>query len=157
MKENITQLFQQLIEEGSEKDLEVLEELLKGLNKKQHTYINSILQMEYQLKDDSVEITIPLNEIVKNPLDILHGGITATVIDTAMGAIVHSILPEGSAAVTTSLNIHYIAPGVGESITCKAQIDHHGTKTMLVSADVLRSDGKKIAQASGSFFIVKKR
>lgn len=156
MKENITQLFEQLIEKGSEQDLEVLEQLLKGLHTKQHTYINSILQMEYRKVEDEIEITIPLNQLVQNPLNILHGGITATVIDTAMGAIVHSVLPDSKAAVTTSLNIHYIAPGIGESITCKAKIDHHGSKTMLVSADVFRSDGKKIAQASGSFFIVKR-
>lgn len=154
MKENIRKLYEQLMENGSERDLEVLEEILKGLNNKQLTYINSLLQMEGMMEENTIEIKIPLNALVQNPLNILHGGITATVIDTAMGAIVHSILPENLAAVTTSLNIHYIAPGIGEFITCKARIDHHGSKTMLVSADVFRSDGNKIAQASGSFFII---
>lgn len=156
MKENITKLFEQLLTNGSEEDLEALEIVLKGMNNKQHTYINSLLQMESKMEDNTFEIKIPLNTLVQNPLNILHGGITATVIDTAMGALIHSSLPEHSAAVTTSLNIHYIAPGIGDYITCKAQIEHHGSKTMLVSADVFRSDGKKVAQASGSFFILKK-
>lgn len=156
MNKNITKLFEQLLENGSEEDLQVLETVLEGLSNKQHTYINSLLQMESTMEDNTFEIKIPLNPLVQNPLNILHGGITATVIDTAMGALIHNTLPEQSAAVTTSLNIHYIAPGIGDYITCKATIDHHGSKTMLVSADVFRSDGKKVAQASGSFFILKK-
>lgn len=154
MKDNITELYQQFIANGSEKDLEVLEHILRGLNNKQYTYINSILQMEGGMEDNTFEIKIPLNALVQNPLDILHGGITATVIDTAMGALVHSLLPDHLAAVTTQLNINYIAPGIGDFITCKAKMDHHGSKTMLVSAEVFRSDGKKAAQATGSFFII---
>lgn len=157
MKEKVTDLFEQIMEKGTDEDIQVLEHILEGLHNKQLTYVNSLLHMEGALKDNTYEIKIPLNSMVNNPLNILHGGITATVIDTAMGALVHSILPEGSGAVTTSLNIHYISPGIGEYITCKARIDHHGSKTMLVSADVFRSDGQKIAQASGSFFIIKKR
>jgi uncharacterized protein (TIGR00369 family) len=157
MKEKVTDLFEQIMEKGTDEDIKVLEHILEGLHNKQLTYVNSLLHMEGELKDNTYEIKIPLNSMVNNPLNILHGGITATVIDTAMGALVHSILPEGSGAVTTSLNIHYISPGIGEYITCKARIDHHGSKTMLVSADVFRSDGQKIAQASGSFFIIKKR
>ncbi|MEQ2529245.1 PaaI family thioesterase [Bacillaceae bacterium CLA-AA-H227] len=156
MKENITQLFTEILEKGSDEDLSVLQQVLEGLNNKQHTYINSLLHMEGGLKENFFEITIPLHTLVNNPLNILHGGITATVIDTCMGAMVHNALPEGFAAVTSQLNIHYIAPGIGDSITCRARIDHHGTKTMLVSADVFRSDGQKIAQASGTFFILKK-
>jgi uncharacterized protein (TIGR00369 family) len=157
MKEKITKQFEQLIKNGTEEDLQVLEHILEGLNNKQLTYVNSLLHMESSMKDDSFEIKIPLNSLVHNPLGILHGGITATVIDTAMGALVHHLLPEGTAAVTTQLNIHYISPGIGDDIVCKAKIDHHGSKTMLVSADVYRTDGQKIAQATGSFFIIKKK
>lgn len=156
MKEKMTQLFTEIIEKGSEEDLSVLHQILEGLNNKQHTYINSLLHMNGGLKENTFEITIPLHSLVNNPLNILHGGITATVIDTCMGALVHNILPEGHAAVTSQLNIHYIAPGIGDSITCRSRIDHHGSKTMLVSADVFRSDGQKIAQASGTFFILKR-
>ena len=156
MKEKVTELFEQIMENGTDEDVKVLEHILQGLNNKQLTYVNSLLHMEGEMKDNTYEIKIPLNSMVNNPLNILHGGITATVIDTAMGALIHSILPEGSGAVTTSLNIHYISPGVGEYISCIARIDHHGSKTMLVSADVFRADGQKIAQASGSFFIIKR-
>lgn len=158
MKENLKKQFNDMIQEASDKELEVLQHLYNGLQKKEHhTYINKILQIEEQLNDHSFQITIPLTDLVKNPLDILHGGVTATIIDNAMAGIIRSVLPTGTSFVTTQLNIHYILPGIGDSVTCKARIDHQGKQTMVLSADVIRGDGKKIAQASGSFFIIGKK
>jgi uncharacterized protein (TIGR00369 family) len=112
--------------------------------------------MERILDEKTCEITIPLHQILNNNLNILHGGITATVLDTTMGSLANYLLPEGFGAVTNQLNIHYIAPGIGETIRCKAEIVHKGTKTMVISGEAYRSDGKKIAYATGTFFIISK-
>ncbi len=157
LHEKVKKLFQQIIENGTEEELHVLEHVLEGLDKKEHSYINRLLHMDYEITEEGLEIKIPLHPMVNNPLKILHGGITATVIDTAMGALVHHLLPNDKAGVTTQLTINYIAPGIGDDIICKARISHHGSKTMLVNADVLRSDGQKIAQATGSFFIIDRK
>ncbi|WP_413356119.1 PaaI family thioesterase [Robertmurraya sp. 2P01SA] len=157
MQDNLKERFQKIIENGTEEELTVLEHILEGLDDKEHSYINRLLHMNYKITEDGLEIKIPLHPMVNNPLKILHGGITATVIDTAMGALVHQTLPNDKAGVTTQLNINYIAPGIGNDITCKAKISHHGSKTLLVNADVFRSDGQKIAQATGSFFIIERK
>ena len=112
--------------------------------------------MERNFDQNSCEITIPITPIINNNLDIVHGGITATVLDTAMGVLANQLLPEGFGAVTNQLNIHYIAPGIGETLRCKADIVHKGSKTMVISGEAFRSDGKKIAYATGTFFIIKK-
>jgi uncharacterized protein (TIGR00369 family) len=70
--------------------------------------------------------------------------------------MVNKVLPKGQAAVTNQLNIHYLAPGIGSQITCKAKIVHQGSKTMVMEAEVQRDDGKKIAHATGTFFVIKK-
>lgn len=157
MKNEIMELVDKLFHDGSQRDLQALKHVLEGLNNKPFIYMDEILHMEGEVKDNTCEVTMPLNPLVNNPLDIVHGGVTATLIDAAMGRLIHTILPPELAGVTTQLNVQYIAPGIGESITCKARIDHQGGKTMLLSADVFRSDGQKIAQATGSFFIIKKR
>jgi uncharacterized protein (TIGR00369 family) len=112
--------------------------------------------MERTFDQDTCEITIPINPILNNNLNILHGGITATVLDTAMGSLANHHLPEGYGAVTNQLNIHYTAPGTGASLRCKAEILHQGSKTMVISGEAYRSDGKKIAHATGTFFIIEK-
>lgn len=160
MKEKLRQLLESCIENGSETDLKALIYLLEGvenkISQKSSTYIGNILHMERKLEQGTCEITIPLNPVLHNNINILHGGITATVLDTVMGTLANDVLPEGFGAVTNQLNIHYIAPGIGESLRFKAEIIHHGTKTVVVSGEAYRSDGKKIAHATGTFFIIEK-
>jgi len=154
------QLLDDCLQLADENDTKILENILSGvkgkLQSKNGTYIGHILQMKRNAEKDTFELTLPLSSLVNNNLDILHGGITATVLDTAMGIMVNKVLPEGQAAVTNQLNIHYLAPGIGSQIRCKARIVHQGSKTMVMEAEVERDDGKKIAHATGSFFIIKK-
>lgn len=160
MKDELRQLLETCIENGSEADLNSLAYLLNGfkqkLNQNRSTYIDGILQMDRKIDENTCEITIPIHPILNNNLDIVHGGITATVLDTTMGSLANYILPKGFGAVTNQLNIHYIAPGIGETLRCKAEIVHKGSKTMVISGEAYRSDGKKIAYATGTFFIISK-
>ncbi|MDN3014880.1 PaaI family thioesterase [Paenibacillus sp. BSR1-1] len=160
MKDELRQLLENCIETGSEEDLKALSFLMEGvqrkINRNNNIYLDGILHMEKKIDNHSCEIIIPLNSTLDNNLGIVHGGITATVIDTAMGTLANNLLPEGYGAVTNQLNIHYIAPGAGEQLRCRAEMVHQGTKTMVVSGEAYRSDGKKIAHATGTFFIIKK-
>ncbi len=160
MKDELRQLLETCIENGSEADLNSIAYLLSGLkekiNQNRSTYIDGILQMDRKFEENTCEITIPLHPILNNNLDIVHGGITATVLDTAMGSLANYYLPKGFGAVTNQLNIHYIAPGIGETLRCKAEIVHKGSKTMVISGEAYRGDGKKMAYATGTFFIISK-
>jgi len=160
MKNQIEMLFHQCLENTSNEEQIVLYQLLNGvLRKKQNshrTYISEILQMDIEVNEDECTVIIPINNLTENILHIVHGGITATTIDTAMGLLANEVVPEGYGAVTSNLTIHYIAPGVGESLKATAHIIHKGTKTLVVEGEVHRDDGKKIAHCTGSFFVVKK-
>ena len=160
MKEEIRHLLETILQNGAEEDLDVIKQLLEGVQNKikrnRRTYIDGILHMETSFAEDSCEITIPISPVINNNLNIVHGGITATVLDTTMGILANRLLPEGYGAVTNQLNIHYIAPGIGDALRCKAEVIHNGTKTMVISGEAFRSDGKKIAYATGTFFMIKK-
>lgn len=161
MTKELHDMLDDIITASDRKDLVHVTELLHGLlNQNAETenvgFIGKILQMEQKITGKTCEITIPLNPMVNNGLGIVHGGVTATLIDSAMGTLANSLLPEGYGAVTTQMNIHYIAPGIGESLRCEAFCEHQGTKTMVLTATVYRPDNKKVATASGSFFIIKK-
>ncbi|NRD78755.1 PaaI family thioesterase [Bacillus sp. BRMEA1] len=158
MKDKLRQLLEACMENGSEADLSALKFLLEGVHEKidqnKNTFIGPLLHMERKIDEDSCEITVPLHPVLHNDLQIIHGGITATLLDTAMGSIAHFHLPEGFGAVTNQLNIHYIAPGIGDAIRCRAEIIHKGTKTIVVAGEAYRSDGRKIAYATATFFII---
>ncbi|QCJ41941.1 PaaI family thioesterase [Bacillus sp. S3] len=160
MKDELRKLLEICIETGSDTDLRALASLLKGVQKKisrnRSTFIDGLLHMERSFGQGSCEITIPINPIIHNNLSIVHGGITATVLDTAMGVLANHQLPEGYGAVTNQLNIHYILPGKGDTLRCKAEIIHKGSKTLVISGEAFRDDGRKIAYATGTFFIIPK-
>lgn len=160
MKEELLKMLESCMNNGSETDLRALAYILEGIQtkitKKNHTYIDPLLQMKRKLDKNSCEITIPINPILNNSFEMVHGGVTATILDTAMGTLANYLLPEGFGAVTNQLNIHYIVPGIGDSLHCRAEIIHQGSKTVVLSGEAFRSDGKKIAYATGTFFIIQK-
>lgn len=77
----------------------------------------------------------------------LHGGATATLIDTAMAFAVGSIFGNVSNAVTADLTIHYLRPiRVGE-VMAKARIVRNGKRLLTVSADVFDAENRLAATA----------
>ncbi|WP_226665877.1 PaaI family thioesterase [Metabacillus litoralis] len=157
-KEELVNTLNEITQNANQEELDVLTLLLSGLKKKQHnekkSYIGSLLHAEGEYKDDLFSITIPNTPIIQNALNIVHGGITATLLDSAMGGLVHHILPPDKAAVTTEIKINYVAPGVGKELTCKANLIHKGNKTIVTEGKVYRDDGTLIAHSTASFFII---
>ncbi|GLY10603.1 PaaI family thioesterase [Pseudobacillus badius] len=160
MKERIRSLIEQSLQQADEKELKVLEQLLEGYLEKvqgKGTYIGRIFQLERTTGDHECEVRMPITGLTSNSLDIVHGGVTATVLDSAMGSAAYTAAPEGYAVVTSNLTIHYIAPGKGEELTVKACVLHKGSKTIVVEGKAFRTDGKKVAHATGTFFLIKRR
>jgi len=160
MKDQLFHLLETCMENSSDSDLEALAFVLKGMqnkiSEKNSSYVDGLLHMERKMDTEYCEITIPINQVLYNNLDIVHGGITATLLDTTMGSLANSLLPSGFGAVTNQMNIHYIAPGIGEKLRCKAEVVHQGSKTLVVTGTVFRDDGRKIAYSTSTFFIIKK-
>ncbi|WP_210363698.1 PaaI family thioesterase [Bacillus sp. REN3] len=161
MENELQQLLQECISLSGEQELRTLKDVLQGvknkLSGKNSTYIDGLMHMERTVTPTECEIKIPNTNILDNTLGIVHGGFTATMLDTAMGTLANRLLPEGYAAVTSQMNIHYLAPGIGDWLNCKANLVHKGRSTLVLEAEAFRSDGKKIAHSSGSFFVVEKR
>jgi len=90
---------------------------------------------------------------------VLHGGIVATLLDTAAGvtaSMVHD--PQGLTPVSTvSLNINYVAPGREGPIRATGQRTGGGRSLHFVSADLCDAQGVLIASATGVFKRIGKR
>ncbi|MFC0274956.1 PaaI family thioesterase [Metabacillus herbersteinensis] len=161
MNEKLLALTTELIEKATDEEKETLHLLLQGFQRKQEqkngSYIGALLHAEGEFKDNQFVLKIPNTPLIQNALDIVHGGITATMLDSAMGSVVHHLLPPEKAAVTTEIKVNYVAPGIGKELTCVASIIHHGSKTMVTEGKVFRDDGKLIAHSTASFFIIDRK
>ncbi len=157
----MTETFQELLNNANDEELHVLESMLKGLHDKQQgryaTYLSALTQIKTKFLDnDDYEVLLPIQPLINNPLQMVHGGITATLLDTAMGSMINRRLPEDQAAVTAEMNVHYIKPGVGQALRCVAHLSHKGNSLCVAEAKVYDDREKLMAMATATFAIIKR-
>ncbi|PSL24566.1 uncharacterized protein (TIGR00369 family) [Planomicrobium soli] len=152
--------FQKILDKSNEEDLAILSDWIDNFEKKQQgeftTYLSASLNLKRETTENESIVAIPNTPYIHNNMAIPHGGILALLIDTAMGTLANSLCPTGYGAVTTSLNIHYLSVTDQETIQAKAQIIRHGRHTLVIEGKIVQPDGKHVATATGSFFIVPK-
>jgi uncharacterized protein (TIGR00369 family) len=89
-------------------------------------------------------------------LNMLHGGVTATLLDTALGYAVMSLAAEGFHAVTVQLNVNFTRPAMkGDKLEAVGRVLHAGTQTAVASGEVTNADGQLIATATGTFLYLR--
>ena len=103
------------------------------------------------LKMDEATIAIEMRDDLRQPSGVLHGGVTATLIDTAMAFAVRTRLPMESATATIDLTVHYVRPHTAGTLTCIAKNVRAGKRIFTVSADVFNEEGKLIATGLSTY------
>ena len=89
---------------------------------------------------------------------ILHGGATATLLDTLCGMAAATAIPATQDLVTAQLNINYVRPAVpGETLTGHGHVEHRGKRTLICRSEVRRPDGQLLAMATATMMILDAR
>lgn len=150
------------IEHATEEELAVLEQIADGLLAKQQneqlTYLAGITKAEISQHDnETFEMRMPLGPLVHNPLQIVHGGMTATLLDSTLGGAAMNSLPPHLTAVTSQLNIHYLRPGKGSFMRCIAKIVHKGKQLIVLEGEAFDDQERLLAKATATFFVIPRR
>lgn len=103
------------------------------------------------LKMDEATISIEMRDDLRQPSGVLHGGVTATLIDTAMAFAVRTRLAVDEPTATIDLTVHYLRPHLNGTFTCTAKVVRAGRRIFTVSADVVNEDRKHIATAVSTY------
>jgi uncharacterized protein (TIGR00369 family) len=96
-------------------------------------------------------IEIEMRDDLRQPHGLLHGGVTATLIDTAMAYAVITRLGPDEKATTVDLTVHYLRPHVEGKFTCTAKVVRAGKRILTLSADVVNAEGKLIATSVSTY------
>jgi uncharacterized protein (TIGR00369 family) len=85
-----------------------------------------------------------------NPLGVVHGGWTATLLDSALGCAVHTMLPAGMGYTTIEFKVNLVRPLSEKSgeIVCEGRIVHFGRTIATSEATLKTADGKLIAHGT---------
>jgi uncharacterized protein (TIGR00369 family) len=87
-----------------------------------------------------------------NPIGGVHGGVIATLLDSAAGCSVHSTLPAGIGYTTLDLTIKYLRPVTVRSGLLRAEgsVLSKGRRTALAQAQLFTEDDSLVAHATSS-------
>lgn len=110
-----------------------------------------------ELRPNEAVMKIEIRDDLRQPNGVLHGGVTASLIDTAMAFAVIPHLKEGESTATVDLTIHYLRSHASGPATCTAKVIRAGKRFFTVSADVTGEHGKLIATAVSTYTRVERR
>ena len=90
-----------------------------------------------------------------NPLGTVHGGWALTLIDSATGCALHTLLPAGAGYTTVETKVNMtraIRAGDGR-VRCEGKVVHHGRQIATAEARLLGADGKLLAHGTSTLMI----
>ena len=74
--------------------------------------------------------------------------------DSAMGASMATVLPEGERHMSFDLKVTFMKPfRVGETVLCEGRVIHSGRRTGVAEATLMREDRSLAGTASASFIV----
>ncbi|MFZ0387543.1 MAG: PaaI family thioesterase [Solirubrobacteraceae bacterium] len=88
-----------------------------------------------------------------NPAGTVHGGVLATLVDTAMGLAARSRTDDGEVPATSQLTIAYLTAAAEGLLTVTAQVRKQGEHVLLCDADV-DQDGTTVVHAVATFALL---
>jgi uncharacterized protein (TIGR00369 family) len=103
--------------------------------------------------DGSARMRFTAREEHLNQAGTLHGGVLATLVDTAMGAAVRSATDDGDVPATSQLTVTYLRPGEPGDLTVTARVRTRGEHLTVCEADVEQAD-RSLVHAVATFALL---
>lgn len=104
------------------------------------------------------EVTFELEaqEYHYNPIGSVHGGVYATLLDSACGCAVQSTLPAGTGYTSLDLSVRFVRGITVDTgtVTCTGRVVHAGRRTALARAEIHDAGGRLLGEASSSCLIL---
>jgi uncharacterized protein (TIGR00369 family) len=118
--------------------------------------IQELLGFELDEADEGrVVFSIEPGEQHYNPIGTVHGGVAATLLDSAMGAAVHSTLPAGTGYVTLEVKFNLVRAITAETgrVLAEGRVIHRGKSVATVEASLRSDDGKLLAHGTSTCLV----
>jgi uncharacterized protein (TIGR00369 family) len=118
--------------------------------------IMRLLDMErMEAEEGRVIVEMRAQEFHYNPLGGVHGGVIATLLDTAAACAVHTTLPARTGYTSLDLTTKFLRPASVASglLRCEGTVISRGRRTALAQAQLTDEAGRLLAHATSSCLI----
>jgi uncharacterized protein (TIGR00369 family) len=121
-----------------------------------HAPIAELVGMELvELGEGRATFALDPAERHYNPLGTVHGGIAATLLDSAMGCAVHTTLSDGERYTTLELKVNFvraITEATGR-VVASGSVIHRGGRIAMAEARLADGDGRLLAHGTSTCLI----
>jgi uncharacterized protein (TIGR00369 family) len=90
-----------------------------------------------------------------NPIGSVHGGVALTLLDSAMGCAVHTLLEAGVGYTTLEVKTNFVRPITADTglIRCEGIVIHQGSRIATAEGKLTDSSGKLLAHGTTTCLI----
>ena len=90
-----------------------------------------------------------------NPIGSVHGGVALTLLDSAMGCAVHTLLEPGVGYTTLEVKTNFVRPIKADTgvIRCEGIVIHKGSRVVTAEGKVTDAGGKLLAHGTTTCLI----
>jgi acyl-coenzyme A thioesterase 13 len=111
----------------------------------------------HKVEPGEVHLRLKVLPDMCNPLDALHGGIYALIMDEAVGLAVYTVC-EGAFYTTLDLNVaHLFSAPLGEELTAIGKVIRFGKKIAYTEGSIYNAENKLICRATSNLVNTGKR
>jgi uncharacterized protein (TIGR00369 family) len=107
--------------------------------------------------DDGVTVECPVRDELMNGAGAVHGGVAATVADSAMGIALWRHLDRKYNIATIEMKINYLRPIATGTIVARAHLIKTGKRVCVGRVDIFDGEKNAIAVALLSYAILSER
>ena len=105
-----------------------------------------------EVSEGRAVFTIQPDERHYNGLGIAHGGLAATLLDSATGCAINTMMPVGKIFTTLEMKINFVRPMTRDTgeVRCEANVIHVGGRTATAEGRIVDRDGKLYAHGTAT-------
>ena len=91
-----------------------------------------------------------------NPIGSVHGGVALTLLDSAMGCAVHTLLERGVGYTTLEVKTNFVRPITADTglIRCEGIVVHRGSRIATAEGRLTDEGGKLLAHGTTTCLII---
>jgi uncharacterized protein (TIGR00369 family) len=97
------------------------------------------------------------DESAYNPIGLVHGGLLCTLLDSAAGCAVHTLLPAGTGYSSIEIKVSFLAPvrADGGTLEVEGRALRVGRQVAFAEAHARTQDGKLVGHATSSLAVMR--
>ena len=111
-----------------------------------------LLRMEFvSAERGAATIALEVREELTRMGGLLHGGVIASLLDTAAAFAVHTLLDPQGSTVTVDLTLHFLRPVTSGRVEAHARVLREGRRVVIIVAEAIDQDGVLTATATTTY------